>query len=191
MEKTYCEFLEEITADELYEGLLGYGMFANKLPPVFTTEPFLNYCQANHPTYPDKWHDYVSYSSMRNINIPRLFGIPTPMNYQRLCATLRDHWTDLKTHFHAQTDNQDYRVSRIHLRKLFGKKELFEMNYRNWRIDGNPETELLISKTNGASKYIVKADISSCFPSIYSHSLPWALVGREAAKATCRDKGLW
>ena len=41
MEKKYCEFLEEITADELYEGLLGYGMFANKLPPVFTTEPFL------------------------------------------------------------------------------------------------------------------------------------------------------
>lgn len=191
MEKTYCEFLEEITADELYEGLLGYGMFANKLPPVFTSEPFLNYCQINHPVFPDKWHDYVSYSSMRNINIPRLFGIPTPMNYQRLCETLRDNWANLKTHFHTQTDNQDYRVSRIHLRKLFGKKELFEMNYKNWRIDGNPETELLISKSNGASKFIVKADISTCFPSIYSHSLPWALVGKDTAKATCGDKGLW
>lgn len=191
MEKKYCEFLEEITSDELYEGLLGYGMFANKLPPVFTTEPFFNYCQANHPVFPNKWHDYVSYNSMRNINIPRLFGIPTPMNYQRLCATLRDHWADLKTHFHAQTDNQDYRVSRIHLRKLFGKKEIFEMNYSNWRIDGNPETELLISKANGASKFIVKADISTCFPSIYSHSLPWALVGKSTAKATCTNDGLW
>lgn len=33
-----------------------------------------------------------------------------------------------------------YRVSRIHLRKMFGKKELFEMNYKNWRTDENPET---------------------------------------------------
>lgn len=191
MEKKYSEFIEEITADELYEGLLGYGMFANKLPPIFTSESFYHYCQANHPVFPEKWHDYVNFSSMRNINIPRLFGIPTPMNYQRLCASLRDNWANLKAHFHTQTDNQDYRVSRIHLRKLYGKKEIFEMNYKNWRVDGNPETDLLISKTFGASKYIVKADISTCFPSIYSHSLPWAFVGKETAKATCGDKELW
>lgn len=192
MEKTYCEFLDEISADELYEGLLGYGMFANKLPPIFSSISFFNYCQANSPIFSGKeWHDYVSYSSMRNINIPRLFGIPTPMKYQCLCATLRDNWEQLRLHFHAQTDHQGYRVSRIHLRKLYGRKELFEMNYKNWRIDGNPETELLISDTCGASKYVVKADISTCFPSIYSHSLPWALAGKDVAKAACKDKSLW
>ena len=192
MGKKYCDYLEEISADELYEGLLGYGMFANKLPPIFTSVPFFNYCQANSPVFSNiDWHDYVKYSSMRNINIPRMFGIPTPMKYQRLCATLSDNWGALKNHFHIQTDNQDYRVSRIHLRKLYGKKEIFEMNYKNWRTDGNPETGLLISKPNGASKYIVRADISTCFPSIYSHSLPWALVGKEISKATCHNDRLW
>lgn len=192
MGKTYCDFLEEITADELYEGLLGYGMFANKLPPIFTSVPFFNYCQTLSPVFCDKdWHDFVPYSSMRNINIPRLFGIPTPMKYQLLCATIRDNWTNLKAFFHTQTDSQDYRVSRIHLRKMFGKKELFEMNYKNWRIDGNPETDLLFSKVTGASRFIVKADISTCFPSIYSHSLPWALVGKDVSKATCRDETVW
>lgn len=192
MEKKYGEYLDEITANELYEGLLGYGMFANKLPPVFTSVPFFNYCQANKPVYSDKdWHDYVYYSSMRNVNIPRAFGIPTPMKYQCLCAVLKDSWDELKQHFHQQTDLQEYRVSRIHLRKLFGKKELFEMNYKNWRIDGNPETGLLFLKPQGASKFIVKADISTFFPSIYSHSLPWALVGKETAKKNCGDKSLW
>lgn len=81
-----------------------------------------------------EWHDYIKYSSMRNINIPRVFGIPTPMKYQRLCATLRDNWESIKNHFHIQTDNQEYRISRIHLRKLHGKKEIFEMNYKNWRV---------------------------------------------------------
>lgn len=192
MEKKYTEYLDEMTSNELYEGLLGYGMFANKLPPVFTSIPFFNYCQANNPSYSDKdWHDYVYYSSMRNVNIPRAFGIPTPMKYQRLCAVLKENWDALKQHFHQQTDHQEYCVSRIHIRKLYGKKELFEMNYKNWRVDGNPETGLLFLKPQGASKYIVKADISTCFPSIYSHSLPWALVGKDVAKATCKDDTLW
>lgn len=192
MEKKYCDYLDEISADDLYEGLLGYGMFANKLPPIFTSEPFFNYCQANNPVYSDKeWHDYVYYCSMRNLNIPRAFGIPTPMKYQRLCLTLKDNWTALRQHFHNQTYYQDYCVSRIHIRKLYGKKELFEMSYKNWRTDGNPETELLFLKKQGASKYIVRADISTCFPSIYSHSLPWALVGKDIAKANCKNDSLW
>ena len=191
MEKKYAAYIDEITAADLYEGLLGYGMFANKLPPIFTSVPFYDYCQANSPHFNDRWQDYVYYSSMRNVNIPRAFGIPTPMKYQRLCLALKDNWSELKQHFHQQTDNQEYRVSRVHLRKLYGKKELFEMNYKNWRTDGNPETGLLFLKPQGASKYLVKADISTCFPSIYSHSLPWALVGKDVAKANCHNDSLW
>ena len=88
---------------------------------------------------------------MRNINIPRAFGIPTPMKYQRLCMVIKDNWNELRLHFHQQTDYQEYRVSRIHVRKLYGKKELFEMNYKNWRTDGNPETGLLFLNPQGAS----------------------------------------
>lgn len=32
-------------------------------------------------------------------------------------------------------------------------------------------------------KYIVEADIATCYPSMYSHSVPWALLGKEKAKA--------
>ena len=39
--------------------------------------------------------------------------------------------------------------------------------------------------------YRVKADISSFFPSIYTHSVPWALVGPDEAKANLLNKGLW
>ena len=38
MEKKYTEYLEEISSDELYEGLLGHGMFANKFDPGFFDE---------------------------------------------------------------------------------------------------------------------------------------------------------
>ena len=64
------------------------------------------------------------------------------------------------------------------------------MNYKNWRIDGNPESDLLIHD-KGTSRFLVQADISTCFPSIYTHSIPWALVGKEEAKRTIHDDNIW
>ncbi len=40
------------------------------------------------------------------------------------------------------------------------------------------------------AKYLARADIANFFPSVYSHSLPWALVGREVAKQN-REPALW
>jgi hypothetical protein len=45
MDKTYSEFMNEITSDELYHRLLAFGMFAEKLPPIFTAENFYDYCE--------------------------------------------------------------------------------------------------------------------------------------------------
>ena len=190
MDKSYCSFTDSITANELYEGLLAYGFFADKLPPVFTSVPFYTYCIRNNPVFNSEWHDFISFISMRNINIPRVLGIPTPMKYQKLCSSLRDNWPSLQSHFHRTTDGQNYRISRIHKKKKKKSKSLFEMNYKNWRTDGNPETDLLIHN-NSISKYLVEADISTCFPSIYTHSIPWALVGKDVAKSTHGDNTYW
>ena len=178
--------MDEISADELYEGLLGYGFFAEKIPPVFTSVPFYDYCKTVSSPFEPGWDDYITFRVMRNISIPRIMGIPNPFKYQRLCAELRDDWDKIRVHFHSQTDQQAYRMSRIHIRKEYGEKRIFEMNYKNWRVDGNPESDLLIHD-KGTSRFLVKADISTCFPSIYSHSIPWALAGKAESKRTLHD----
>lgn len=190
MDKKYSDFMDEISSDELYEGLLAYGFFAEKLPPVFTSVPFFNYCKATGSQFQQQWHEYVTFRTMRNINVPRLMGIPNPFQYQILCAELRNDWDQIREHFHKQTDGQEYCVSRIHIRKENNKKCIFEMNYKNWREDGNPESDLLIHD-KGVSRFLVEADISTCFPSIYSHSIPWALVGKDEAKKNIHNKEIW
>ena len=189
MQKSYSDFMDEITPDELYEGLLAYGLFSEKLPPIFTSEHFFEYCNTLQAPFADNDDEYITFRTMRNISIPRLIGIPTPMSYQKLCAIIRDNWVKIQQHFHEYTDGQTYRVSRIHIRKEYGSKRIFEMNYKNWRVDGNPESELLIHEA-GASRFLVKADISTCFPSIYTHSIPWALVGKNEAKKV-KDDSEW
>ena len=185
--KKYFDYLYEITADELYEGLLGYGLFSEMLPPFLCSDAFFNYCCNKNPIkLKDTNANYIEYSSMRNINIPRIIGIPSALHYNALCRILFDNWENIRKHFEEKTKNDEYKKSRIHIRKIKEKKSIFEMNYNNWKNDGDPEINLL--KDN---KYVVHADISNCFGSIYTHAIPWALVGKQEAKNNKKDKKKW
>ena len=186
MEKSYSAFMKEISPDELYKGLLAYGLFADKLPPVFTSEDFYNFCQTKTKEFEGKAHRYIYYENMRNTNIPRPLAIPNPMAYQRQCAALKEYWPQIQKHFSQKTSGHQYKVSRIHIRKMYKVPALFQMNYNNWRVDGSPEIDLSFGK-----KYMVKTDIATCFSSIYTHSLSWALAGKEEAKKHRNEGGLW
>lgn len=186
MQKSYAEFMNEITAEKLYEGLLAYGLFAEKLPPIFTTKPFYDYCLSKQHNFQMKRAEWITFDNCRNTNVPRTFGIPNPMQYQLLCEYLKNNWDQLKRHFAKNTSKDKYIVSRIHIRKMEKTKALFVMNYKKWPIDGSPEPDLLIGK-----RYIVKADISNCFPSIYTHAISWALVGKDEAKGNQKGKKKW
>ncbi|MFA6760499.1 MAG: RNA-directed DNA polymerase [Sulfuricurvum sp.] len=209
--KTYYELLNELSSDDLFEGLLGYGLFAEKIPPFLTSENFLEFCKNppenfNFDKTPKK---YINYESIRNINIPRILSVPNPIAYYHLCKVLSDNWDKLLEYFRNKTEYQEYKISRIHIRKIDDnlkvftmcyqnlddidledysqliQKHIFEMNHKNFCTDDYPEPKLLIGK-----KYVVKADISNCFPSIYTHSLAWALVSKEVAKYN-RDDSEW
>lgn len=76
VDKAYCDFMDEISADELYEGLLAYSFFAEKIPPVFTSVPFFEYCKSVSFPFKPGWDDYISFRVMRNISIPSIWGQP-------------------------------------------------------------------------------------------------------------------
>lgn len=185
MSKTYAEFMDEITADELYKGLLAHGLFSEKLPPVFTATDFFQYTFTPHQPFSKTDHGFVFFDSMRDINIPRSLGIPNPMAYQRLCECLKENWQLIRDHLRDQTAADKHKISRIHIRKQKDTEMLFKMNYKNWKTDDSPVPDILIGK-----RYMVCADISTCFPSMYTHSLCWALVGKDQAKKN-REESLW
>lgn len=185
--------MRELKADQVFRGLLGHGMFFDQLPPIFSSETFMRFCRINKKLLPFKTEgtnktkgtDYVRYESNRHNYQVRLFGVPNPFSYANLCWHIFERWEDIREHFKSQTEGDKYKVSRLHVRKLTGTPQIFKMSYANWKTDETPDTDLRIG-----AKFIVKTDISKCFPSIYSHAIPWALVGKEKAKR-CRKKELW
>lgn len=181
--KTYFDYMNEILPDELYEKLIKYGLFSEKLPPIFDNGEFLDYCKQKSHGFEKKKYRYVTYYSTRNINIPRAIGIPTPMAHEILCQTLKDYWSNIQNHFRQTTLGDKYRISRLHLKKKTGSESLFKMNYDN--KSDSPVLDISLGK-----RYRVKTDISKCFPSIYTHSIPWALVTKPVAKSNMSE-GLW
>ena len=176
-----------LTRGPLIVGLVDHGLFSDRLPACFTSRDLL----ANTPPSTiairtetntkqitkllDKAkHDYIRYYQIRNLNVPRQMAIPHPESHVAQSLAIERVWTKIKSHC-ARPKTP---VSRLYVRKQQGDR-IFQMNYKGperWQIE-----EEDLSFMAGA-QHIVHADISTCFPSMYTHSIPWAMHGRNAAK---------
>lgn len=174
--------MDDLQAADVLIGLLGHGMFTDQLPPVFSSETFMTYCIINSKRFKVEPTEFVRYEGNRHNYQVRLFGIPNPFAYANLCWHIYDNWKQIQNFFKGTTSAQKYKVSRIHVRKIEKTQKIFSMNYSSWETDETPETDLRIG-----AKFVVKADITSCFPSIYTHSIPWAIMGKGWAKQNKRN----
>lgn len=181
--RNYIDFMDEISAEDLYEGLLGRGLFADKLPPMFTSEPFMRFWAERKQGCKEVRSDWISFSYIRNVGIKRDFGIPSPFAYEKLVRHISAYWDEIRLVLRDCTRGHPYRISRIHIRKRKDTNSLFSMNYHCWPIEEDPLPALMIG-----NRFVVNCDISRCFPSIYTHALDWAILGKERAKENTHGK---
>lgn len=180
---------EKLSSDDVLKGLLDHGLFAEKIPPCFTTEGLTEFVSSSMGTLldetnekklrealADRAHDFVRYEALRDSNIPRHLGVPHPEAYAVQALAIAKHWQAIAT----QCNKPKPVFSRIHVRHI-GYGRIFEMNYKGnerFRLEEDEQ------KWMSGAQYVVEADITTCFQSIYTHSIPWALDGKAAAKKT-------
>lgn len=181
----------------VYKALLEHGMFPEKAPRCFQSIGLIHsplpYSIAP-PIDSKKTHSFITYQATRNTNVPRTMGIPHPESYKALCLFIKDNWFNINQHIGQYSHNE----SKIHVRKIPDKPEIiadgysvheldvdkdhiFEMNFKGSFSEQDQNKELELSYTMNAN-FIVKTDISNFFPSIYSHSLEWAIHGKAHSK---------
>jgi hypothetical protein len=178
---------EKLSSRDVLIGLLDYGLFAEKVPPCFSSQGLAdlaceilpkfsaeNIQQVTIKEFDKCAHDYVRYESLRDINIPRHLGIPHPEAYAAQAFVLSNNWRELAEHC-----NRPKLIStRIYVRHI-GDGSIFDMSYKGDDHFYFEETEL---NWMAGVKFVVEADIAACFPSIYTHGIPWALHGKKEAK---------
>lgn len=178
---------EKLSGAAVLTGVLDYGLFADKVPPCFTSEGLAAIASVSlidilderdekklKDSIDPRAHDYVRYEALRDINIPRHLGIPHPEAYAIQSLAISRHWKEIATH----CNQPNPAISRIHVRHT-GSGSIFEMNYKGTERFQLEEDEI---RWMAGAQYVVHTDVASCFPSIYTHSIPWALHGKAAAK---------
>lgn len=160
------------------------------MPPIFNSEQFtpelankiINIALDRNRS--SDGYDIMPFRRTRHPNVPRNMGIPHPRAYAELAKCLSDNW-DTNLISICQSENSDLN---------FGLQpppdnRILVHNYDRSMVDTgleNRDPALAFGR-----RYKVKTDITNFFHSIYSHSVPWALVGHAQAKQNKSDSGKW
>ena len=167
-------------ADFVYKALLGYGMFSHNLPPCFSSEAFFEHIRDKEVK--KKPHCPVQYWELRHTNVPRGIGIPHPESYTHLCQTIKKYWHEINQHIGKVHPKKSF----VHVRKItsdvFDSPHIFEMSGLDYGASKH-EIQDRLQEYSVDAEYKVDADIAQCFPSIYSHSIEWAICGKTATKS--------
>lgn len=197
-------------ADYLYEGLLRHNYLPlvkerrDDIPPLFSTEALApgignqliaHYDQLRNEDKKRRnqdGFDQIEYRTTRFNNVLRLMHIPHPLPFARLCVRLRDHWDRLE--YICTNQRSQIKPARHSGGRVFVVGEYDHLAAGRVVVmekDRFPEEANEILTLSLGASYRVDADVSSCFPSLYIHAVPWALVGHPEAKRCRAKKTLW
>ena len=175
--------LKEIPAEEISCWLLNQGYFPERyvLPPSFQVSEFnLQEDLYNKDISDLKRREIQTISYPKSFLNERKFGTIHPWNYHDVVYYLHNNWGKIIEHlFHKEqkiysysfpipvTKSKKGRIGNLRAGRMI--YEWLQMAERDLIIDG------------GKFQYIVRTDIANFYSSIYTHSIAWALHGRNEA----------
>ena len=168
--------------------LLSKGYFPKELPPPFTTTNYSRELSGPHAAPPaaafssaPKCSPPCVHNLVRTGGLRRNLAIPNPKHFFRLAEHVVANWAN----FTVCTSVSPFSLTKPVYggvdRAISPEHDLSERaNFR--------------AKLRSTHRFLLKADISRFFPSIYTHSIPWAVMGKSVAKAAHaahRLSGTW
>jgi hypothetical protein len=158
------------------KSLLERGYLPEELPPTFTSAPFAKFSEKGAIEFGQvekepKRLKGVDYSASKAGYRRRLFTIPHPVSQFFVCQFISKNWTAINAH---------YKKTKFSVSVPIPAEDA---TARSIAITPFHELNALIHKRLGQFEFIAKSDIQRFYPSIYTHSIPWAMHGKAAAKA--------
>jgi len=164
--------------------ILAKGYFPRELPPPFTTATFAATVGAasgvptgfDVPSAP-KSSALCGHNMVRAGGLRRHLGIPNPLHYTRLSEFVARNWKDLQLAASRSPFSLTVPVDTKPERAISPKHTLDERTAKRAEI-------------RATSRFILRTDVNRFYPSIYTHSIPWAVHGKSVVKAAMVTKTL-
>jgi len=152
----------------------------SKIDKTLTGKSLSDFCTAKTSASDFEGVNYQLFSNKDGKYAWRPFQIIHPAIYVSLVhnITQMDNWELIKKRFEVFFANKKIECHSLPMVSLTKNKKDKEVQIYNWwqQIEQR-SVELAIEY-----KYILHTDISDCYGSIYTHSIPWALHTKEEAK---------
>ena len=178
--------------------IVKYGYFAEQFPRCFTTELLLNHLPELMPlisiskaqkTKGNKNATSPTTLSMYKNDISRrVLSVPNPEAFLRLSKYINENWE--KILYFSSSRNSLSPISFIRsydggTERLINCESLREaLRVRSDFVNGIKQS---IRSALGY-KYRMKVDIANCYNSMYTHSITWAICGKDLAKTFFRAR---
>jgi hypothetical protein len=159
--------------------LLDAGYFPAELPPPFVTSGFARHRNA-------LWKAWDANALDRYVSRPEFFSIPrigrsrrrlaivNPINQFKVGKCIADSWSEIRKHLRGS------KVSEF--KPIFdssGDRCFFGVNF--------PLVEQRVAEILASYPNAVRTDISRYYPTIYTHSISWALYGKQTCKVNLHN----
>lgn len=161
--------------------VLDSGYFPKELPPIFTTSAFAAYVTATPPgalppTPGRRTHQTrpATHYLARPDGQRRRLQVPTPFAYLAVSDLVVQNWNDVEIHCRRSP----YSLS-TPIIDLAGNRSVRP------QADGS-DLALHRARVRATAKFVLKTDISRFYSSVYTHAIPWALLGKAASKQNRR-----
>lgn len=182
--KHTAKLAKSLSPKTIYNWLMEIGYYPENyvLPPCFTV--------SKHPKYGKRYYNYKRnkfnppITQYREFQLPknqlsdRTFGIIAPEHYSDIAYALSKNWkliTNCLFHRDNKVCSYSFPIS-ITKNKTgeLSKLRSGRMIYEYIEMAENDLTSIAYKY-----KYIISTDIKNFYPSIYTHSIPWALHGKK------------
>ena len=183
----------KLTADNFAKQVAEFGFFAEAVPPCFTSKGIADNIQAilsgiktttSEVKYSNKNTTApIELSTYKNDISRRVLSIPNPETFLRLVKLISENWAEILAY--AESENS---LSPITYMRSYKDSDLLEeINNEGIREANQVKSDFVEGQKNCIRtaigfQYRLKVDIANCYPSIYTHSVTWAICGKKEAK---------
>lgn len=161
-----------VTAMDEVEKFVTIGLLPENLPPIFSTQGLWAAYASSGQAYlvtQKMVGEFATYSASKRGNQRRIFGLPHPLFIRDQAIFFLKNWSGIEKLLEKATGS-------------VSKPEFVDDQPRLVKITPHSDLAEIRLKKFSRYRYCLVTDVSRYFPSIYTHSIPWALHGKAQAK---------
>lgn len=154
--------------------LINSGLYPETLPPCFVSIDSQRAFRGlvghlDDTRFNSRKTHFTRYSGTKHDGSRRFFGTPNIVSYFHVSSFIWKNWSKFQSIFSLSNFS-------------IGAPNVLDSDERAIKVPSLSELSKHSSTKLGHAPYILKVDIAQCFPSIYTHSISWAVHGIEQSK---------